>query len=205
MRVSREQAERNRREVVGVASRLFRERGFDGVGIADIMKAAGLTHGGFYGQFRSKEHLAAEASGAALARSQAVWARVLAEASGGKLAALVRFYLADQHRGRIGAGCLMAALGPEVARSGNAVKAAFQEGLQGHLELLEDAMAERDGATAAGTSTRQEAIAALCTMVGALILSRAVEDLAIAGEILEAASDDLLHRESAGEPRPGRA
>ena len=82
MKVSREQAAQNRDRVVEGAARLFRERGFEGVGVADLMKKAGLTHGGFYGHFSSKEDLIAEASARALTRSLALWSEVAERASG---------------------------------------------------------------------------------------------------------------------------
>src|SRR5215211_7691320 len=78
MRVSREQADKNREHVIDVASRLFRERGFEGIGVADLMKEAGLTHGGFYGHFSSKESLVAEASARALMRSLTALSQVAA-------------------------------------------------------------------------------------------------------------------------------
>src|SRR3954469_5501007 len=80
MRVSRKQADKNHEHVIEVASRLFRERGFEGIGVADLMKEAGLTHGGFYGQFKSKEDLKVQASRRALSRNQDRWAEVLSEA-----------------------------------------------------------------------------------------------------------------------------
>src|SRR3954470_1120937 len=117
MKVSREQAAENRERIVQTAARLFRERGFDGIGVADLMNAAGLTHGGFYGQFESKEDLAAQACARALDESAGKWAR----ATEGKpareaLKAVADFYLTPRHAGDPGSGCAFVALGAEAAR-----------------------------------------------------------------------------------------
>ena len=118
MKVSREQAAQNRERIVEAAAQLFRERGFDGIGVADLMKEAGLTHGGFYGHFSSKEDLIAEASARALTRSLAVWSKLADRASGDPLSAVAGAYLTSRHRDNPGAGCLLAALGPDVSRQG---------------------------------------------------------------------------------------
>ena len=184
MRVSREQAEKNRASVVSVAGRMFRARGFDGVGIADIMKEAGLTHGGFYGQFASKQHLAAEASRAAMARTLRRWQTVLVEASGKPMKAIAAFYLTPAHRDHPETGCVFAALAADAARSGPEVKAAFEDGLEAQLEVVREALAAQGMAPKAA---RTAALASLSTMVGALVLSRAVNDPALGGEFLAAA------------------
>src|SRR3954470_4631551 len=113
MKVSREQAVENRERIVETAARLFRERGFEGVGVADLMKEAGLTHGGFYGHFSSKEDLIAEASARVLADSLAGWNRLAERGGENPLPALADTYLTKEHRDDPGAGCLFAALGPE--------------------------------------------------------------------------------------------
>ena len=122
MKVSREQAAQNRERIVEAAAQLFRERGFDGIGVADLMKKAGLTHGGFYGHFSSKDDLIAEASARALTRSLADWSKVADRASGDPLSAVAGAYLTSRHRDNPGAGCLLAALGPDVSRQGPAVR-----------------------------------------------------------------------------------
>src|SRR5215208_6469421 len=124
MKVSREQAARNRVRILDAAAQLFRERGFEGIGVADLMKEAGLTHGGFYGHFSSKEDLIAEASARAFEGSLAVWSNLVERAPGDPLSAIARVYLASRHRDNPGAGCLLAALGPEVSRQGMAVRRA---------------------------------------------------------------------------------
>jgi TetR/AcrR family transcriptional regulator, transcriptional repressor for nem operon len=186
MRVSREQADKNREHVIDVASRLFRERGFEGIGVADLMKEAGLTHGGFYGQFKSKEDLKVQASRRALSRNKDRWAEVLAETPSEKLAALARFYLSDAHRDRRGEGCALAALGGDAPRYGPELQTAFKDGIEGYLELLDGIMS-----ASSDEKRRDKTIAALSTMVGALVLSRAVGDEALSQKILSAAAGEI--------------
>src|SRR5262245_24790993 len=109
MKVTREQAAENRERIVNTAARLFRERGFDGVGVADIMKGAGLTHGGFYGHFASKDDLAAEACARALEKSAMKWSAIL-DTDANPLDTIVASYLSEAHRDRPGSGCAIAAL-----------------------------------------------------------------------------------------------
>src|SRR5688500_5237003 len=109
MKVSRAQAEENRNRIVDMASELFREHGFDGVGVADLMKAAGLTHGGFYGNFKSKEELAAKASERALSKNIARLSTVIGDAKDDPLAALVTSYLSERHIEERGDGCAFSA------------------------------------------------------------------------------------------------
>src|SRR5436309_5673136 len=106
MKVTREQAKLNRERVVDTAARQFRERGFEGVGVADLMKAAGLTHGGFYAQFDSKQHLMAEACEQALEESKRMWRDALERAPKRPLAAIASHYLSREHRDNPGAGCV---------------------------------------------------------------------------------------------------
>src|SRR5436853_1230624 len=116
MRVTREQAVRTRERILDAAAQLFRERGFDGIGVADLMKAAGLTHGGFYGHFRSKGDLAAEACSRAMAGASEEWAALARMPRGDARAEIVKQYLTESHCDRPGKGCLLAALGSDVGR-----------------------------------------------------------------------------------------
>jgi TetR/AcrR family transcriptional repressor of nem operon len=186
MKVSREQAAENRARVVKVAARLYRERGFDGIGVADIMKAAGLTHGGFYGQFGSKEELMAEAGARALAESNAAWQRLLQAAPDDQLAAITGAYLSPRHRDNPGRGCALAALGADAARSAPAVKRALTEGFNTLLEVLAGVIPGRTKA-----AKRDKALVAYAGMVGALVLSRTVDDAALSEEILQAVLSSL--------------
>jgi TetR/AcrR family transcriptional repressor of nem operon len=187
MKVSRAQAEKNRDRVIDVAAALFRERGFDGIGLARLMKVAGLTHGGFYGQFKSKEDLAAQASGRALAENLQKWSSVIDGAAGDPLREIVAFYLSEDHRDAPGQGCAVAALGADAARHGGALRSTFTEGVGVYLEILSKIMP--GGSTA---EKRRKAMATLAEMVGAIILARAVDDADLSKGILEAIASDLM-------------
>lgn len=182
MKVSREQAARNRERILDAAAQLFRERGFEGIGVADLMKEAGLTHGGFYGHFSSKDALIAEASARALTRSLALWSNLAERESGDPLSAVAGAYLAITHRDNPGAGCLLAALGPDVSRQGPAVRRAATDHLRSAFDLL--AKLVRGTSKAA---RRREAIGTYATLVGAMVMARAVDDRALSQEILNAA------------------
>ncbi len=197
MRVSRAQAEENRRTVIEVASRLFRERGFDGIGLNDLMKGAGLTQGGFYKQFESKDDLIVQASSKALESGVANWAGIVSKAAGKPLRALLRFYLSDAHRHEKADGCALAALAPEAARLSPALRQAFEAGINNHLDILDGLMTP-----APGQDVRDQSIAALSTMVGALVLSRAVDDEQLSNRFLKAAAESLLADEGAWQALP---
>ncbi len=181
MRVTREQAAENRERIVQVAAKLFRERGFDGIGVADLMKSAGLTHGGFYGHFGSKDDLVAEACGRALEKSVEKWDRLAAESPEDPLRAIAGSYLSQTHIDKPGSGCLLAALGPDVARQDRSVRRAMTDGLR--------TMMERLTAWVPGKSKvdkRRAAIASYAAMLGALVMARGVDDPELADEILRA-------------------
>ena len=181
MKVTREQAAANREKIVEVASILFRKHGFAGIGVADIMKAAGLTHGGFYGHFKSKDDLAAEACTRALSREWWRKGAISSSATGG-LEAFVNAYLSPRHRSNPGRGCLIAAVGSDIGRQPRTVRHAFTKGLESLIEGLGNFMP--GGSPAA---RRKQALTTLAGLVGALILSRAIDDPALSDEILEAA------------------
>ena len=130
MRVSRIQAAENRETVINVASRLFRERGFDGIGLKDLMKGAGLTQGAFYKQFASKEDLAAQASRRALESASRRWSAAAAANPEDPLGAVIAFYLSMGHREEKMDGCPIVALGSDAARQGSDVKASFEAGIK---------------------------------------------------------------------------
>jgi TetR/AcrR family transcriptional repressor of nem operon len=179
MKVSREQVAEHRRRIVGAAGKLFREKGFDGVGVADIMKSAGLTHGGFYGHFASKEDLVARAC--AGSTNLDTWVAVTERAPKNPLAAIVSFYLSARHRDHPETGCLFAALGPEVARQPGGARRAFTDGLRARLDFLAKIVNARSKA-----AKRRKAIATMSGLVGALVLARAVDDPSLSDEILRA-------------------
>ena len=191
MRVSRVQAEENRRKVINVASRLFREHGFDGIGLKDLMEGAGLTHGAFYKQFASKDDLAAQASRRALESASSRWSAAAARNPKDPLAAVIAFYLSMEHRAKRMDGCPVVALGADAARQGAEVKASFEAGIREYLKMLGLWVDEAEGKEPGG-----KAMAILSTMVGAMVLSRAVNNPDLAGAFLEAATEQV--REAVG-------
>ena len=194
MRVSRIQAAENRETVINVASRLFRERGFDGIGLKDLMEGAGLTQGAFYKQFASKEDLAAQASGRALESATLRWSAAIAENPKNPLGAVIAFYLSTEHREEKMDGCPIVALGSDAARQSSDVKASFEAGIKAHLEILGRLIAETNG-----EEPNDTAMAILSTMVGALVLSRAVNNKLLSKRFLQAAAKDVLARSSASD------
>jgi TetR/AcrR family transcriptional repressor of nem operon len=183
MRVSREQAAENRDRIIDVAGRLFRERGFDGIGVANLMKAAGLTYGGFYGHFESKEDLEVQACAGALAQSTETWRAMAAKDPEAPLKGLLDRYLTARHRDGPGEGCIYAALASDVARQNSpALRRTFTTALRPLIDTLVGIVPGRSRA-----ARRQKALACLSAMVGALILARAVDDAALSDEILAAA------------------
>ena len=190
MRVSRSQAAENRQTVINVASRLFRERGFDGIGLKDLMEGAGLTQGAFYKQFASKDDLAAQASRRALESASSRWSAAAAANPKDPLRAVIAFYLSMDHREEKMDGCPIVALGSDAARQGSDVKASFEAGIRAHLEILGRMVAETHGKEPKGKG-RAKAMAILATMVGALTLSRAVNDPDFARAFLDAATQQV--------------
>jgi TetR/AcrR family transcriptional regulator, transcriptional repressor for nem operon len=187
MRVSREKAAQHRERIIDAAGALFRAKGFGGIGVADIMKAADLTHGGFYGHFTSKDDLVAQASKRTMTRAAANWEKVAGGAPDEPFAALLNHYLSPRHRDDPGHGCAFAALGADAARSGKVVRRAFAEGLEALIEILTQSIPGPSKAT-----RRRKAVAAMAALVGALTLARAVEGTPLSDEILQAARRELL-------------
>ena len=189
MRVNRQQAAASREKILESAARRFRERGLDGIGVADLMKDAGFTHGGFYAHFESKEDLMAQACARALDGSLERWRRLSDVAPNDALHAIVEHYLSPRHLADPGAGCAIAALGPDLARHGPGVRGVVTASLRGLMEILARAMPGRTR-----TARRKKALAAYASLVGAVVLARAVDDAALAREILGAVSDDVTSR-----------
>ncbi|WP_426129500.1 TetR/AcrR family transcriptional regulator [Pararhizobium sp. PWRC1-1] len=185
MRVSRAQAEENRETVINVASRLFREHGFDGIGLKDLMKGAGLTQGGFYKQFSSKDDLAALASRRAMESATRRWSDA-ATNNADPLEAVMKFYLSSDHRGEKAEGCPLVALGSDAARQSNEVRRPFADGIRAHFEVLDELM---DNAKSSNPSGK--AMAILSLMVGAVTLSRIMEDEDLSQSILDAAAGEV--------------
>ncbi|HGY1008150.1 TPA: TetR/AcrR family transcriptional regulator [Aeromonas salmonicida] len=181
MKVTKAQAQANRARVVETATTLFRERGYDGVGVADLMAAAGLTHGGFYKNFGSKVDLMAESAACGLEQNAALIA-------GADIAEFVRIYLSREHRDDRATGCTIAALSGDAARQPEAVRASFAAGIERLLATLDPMPASSDA-----EATRSSHLAILAQAVGAVVISRACpDDSPLADEILAVCRDRIL-------------
>ena len=184
MRYPASQTAEKHERILREAARLFRERGFDGAGVADIMKAAGLTHGAFYAHFPSKDSLEAEAVERAFAQlDNRIYA--LTANAGDPRRAFLDSYLSAAHRDHPGSGCVIAALGSEIARD-SAVRKPFTERVKHTIEGMAGRFRwKRKGAA------RRNSIHLLSAAVGALTLARAVDDPRLSDEILESVRDSL--------------
>jgi TetR/AcrR family transcriptional regulator, transcriptional repressor for nem operon len=170
MRVSREQVALNRAKILEAASALFRARGYDSVTVAEVMNAAGLTHGGFYGYFKSKDELIEE-----------TLAHVFAQGEVGNtdLARLVASYLSPEHRDNIASGCPTAALGAETVRQAPEARAIMAAGLKRQIERYSADLTGEEALEA-----RRQTIGAWSAMLGAVILARLIDDPALSDEVL---------------------
>ncbi|PPJ41288.1 MULTISPECIES: TetR family transcriptional regulator [unclassified Pseudoxanthomonas] len=175
MKVTKAQAQENRARIVETAATLFRERGYDGVGVAELMAAAGFTHGGFYKHFRSKADLMGEAAASSISQR-------VADSEGLELEAFVESYLTREHRDARGAGCTMAALGGDAARQSEDIKATFADGIERSLAAFHGSALDRT-----------QMIDTFAHAVGALVLSRACpDDSPLTDEILETCRRQIL-------------
>jgi TetR/AcrR family transcriptional regulator, transcriptional repressor for nem operon len=189
-RVSRQQADHHKTLITEASARLFREHGVDNVSVAELMAAAGLTHGGFYGHFESKEELAGEACRWAFARSVQRWKRRSADKDnlGAARAALTDSYLSAQSRGGPDGSCPATSLASDVARKSadSPMRVAYTAGVEDLLEILVGVQE-----TGAGRSDREAALADLATMIGGLMLAKATQGKPISDEVLAAARNRL--------------
>ena len=177
-----------RRRIVETAAAEFRRNGITGTGLADVMSAAGLTHGGFYRHFESKEQLVAEACTAALdATIDGLENAAAGAPQGQRLRKIVSKYLSTAHRDEPCEGCAMAALGGEIARADEKTRAAVSDRFLKLVDLL-----QRDDESPQAADSKKGSLVAASTMVGALILSRIVTDRALSESILRHAKEHLL-------------
>ena len=203
MRISKTETEANRARVLDAAARLFREKGVDGIAVAELMKAAGLTHGGFYNHFQSKEELAAAAFDTAFSTAiERLKSKIAKAGPRGRRKALDHYierYLARETRDRPGLSCPMATLGTDAVRHGAGLKAEFASGVRRYLDAFAALVPSQGGAG------RREAIAMLSTLIGALTLSRgcAGADDALADEVLAAVREQLISRGGGAAKREG--
>jgi TetR/AcrR family transcriptional repressor of nem operon len=194
-RASRAVAEQHKAAIEEVSARLFREHGPHGVSVAQVMADAGLTHGGFYGHFASKDELVARACALAFEESAGRWRHRIDQAHGDRQAArrsLVDHYLTTAHRDAAGNGCAASALAGDVAReaSGKPVHAAYTQGLKTLIDIWKSIAPDHDAD--ADDAAQSAALAEVAMLVGAITMARATRDDALSSEILDAARARLL-------------
>ena len=196
MRYSREHKLETHARIVRKASVRLREKGAHGVGVADLMKEAGLTHGGFYAHFDSREALVIEAFAHAMDRSTDRW-RKLAEqtAPDKRLATIVDSYLTPVHRDDPGHGCAIPTLGAEIARESPRTRKAFAARLEQMIDMLAAQIPDVPRRAA-----RKQAMAAIATMMGTLVLARIAGNGEFSDEILGAGRDAVLDRATHSKP-----
>ena len=194
-RVSREQADKNRAVIEAASARLFKEHGLNGISVADIMATAGLTHGGFYGHFDSKDELAAIACARAFEESVSRWRSVVKDDADeqSRVDALAKHYLTAAQRDRPGLSCAAAGLAVDVGRepAGKPVRGVYARGIRSMIDVLMSFSSARRS-----KKVRQRAIARLSMLIGALTLARAVRDDPLSDEIL-ASAREALHTDTA--------
>ncbi|MEV7427548.1 MULTISPECIES: TetR family transcriptional regulator [unclassified Streptomyces] len=193
-RITKEDKARNRQNILEAAGRMFRSQGIDAVGIAELMNEAGLTHGGFYNHFASKNDLAVEVCGASFAASLGSLARTIEDGpdqGGSPLERVTAGYLSTAHRDDPDGGCPSASLVTDAGRHSEDVQSVYAEGVEGYLtgfaaEFLREA--EEKGHELDSGEARRRAIRLLSEMVGALMLARAVRHVEpeLSDEILRA-------------------
>jgi TetR/AcrR family transcriptional repressor of nem operon len=187
MRKNRQDTEETRRRIVASAAREFREQGVDGTGLAGLMAAAGLTHGGFYKHFASKKQVVEESVALAMGSMIDAMERRLAASPGERgLQAVMANYVSPAHRDDRGDGCPIAALGGELSRAGDGVRGVAEQGIRRMIDAIAAELRDRPPAAA-----RKEAMTMLSTMVGALTLSRIVNDEALSTAFLTQARKQL--------------
>jgi TetR/AcrR family transcriptional regulator, transcriptional repressor for nem operon len=181
MKVSRAKAAENREAILTNAARLFREKGVPGVGVDALAEAAGMTHGSLYSQFGSKDKLLAESLEHGFARTGELATQIKSAAES------IALYLTPGHRDNPGRGCFMAALGGDMPRQSVEVRKAFTKVVKGNTARLADKLAKGSSA-----QRQDQMLATVASMVGAMVLARAVDDREFSDRILSATRSKLL-------------
>ncbi|MBV9562878.1 MAG: TetR/AcrR family transcriptional regulator [Bradyrhizobium sp.] len=188
MRYSREHKQETHARIVRKASVRLREKGAHGVGVADLMKEAGLTHGGFYAHFPSRDALLNEAFAYAVDRSGEHWCKICDQLPPEKrLATIIDSYLTPLHRDNPGHGCVMASLGAEIARESAKTRKAYAAKLEQMIDRIADQIPDLPRKAA-----RRQAAATLATLMGTIVLSRIAGNSEFSDEILAAGRDAAL-------------
>jgi TetR/AcrR family transcriptional regulator, transcriptional repressor for nem operon len=181
VRYAKEHKEATRRKILEAASRLFREKGFDGIGVDAIMNEVGLTAGGFYSHFDSKEALFAEALGNAYdSRSKSLQASHKSNDHAEQLQNLIYGYLSRTHRDMIAEGCIFPTLTTDVIRGSDETRASYEKRLRKFISTIETQLPESDA------PEKERAIAILVQLIGGVLLARAVKDEKLSSDILKA-------------------
>jgi TetR/AcrR family transcriptional repressor of nem operon len=190
MRYSKEHKQETHARIVRKASVRLREKGAHGIGVADLMKEAGLTHGGFYAHFDSREALLIEAFAYAMDRSMDYWRKSTAETSPEKrLAMIVDSYLTASHRDDPGRGCAVPTLGAEIARESPKARKAFAAKLEQMIDMIAEQLIDLPPKAA-----RKQAAVTLATMMGTLVLSRIAGNGEFSDDMLSAGREAVLAR-----------
>jgi TetR/AcrR family transcriptional repressor of nem operon len=190
MRYSKEHKLETHARIVKKASVRLRERGAHGIGVADLMKDAGLTHGGFYAHFDSREALLIDAFAYAMDRGTERWRKVAEQTPPEKrFATIVQSYLTPVHRDDPGRGCTIPTLGAEIARESPKTRRAFAAKLEQMIDMLADQIPDQPRKAA-----RKRAMAAIATMMGTLVMARIAGSGEFSDEILGAGRDAVLDR-----------
>ncbi len=196
MRYSKEHKQETHDRIVKKASVRLREKGAHGIGVADLMKEAGLTHGGFYAHFNSREALVIEAFAYAMDRANERWRKVAEQTAPEKrLATIVETYLTPLHRDDPGHGCAVPTLGAEIARESPKTRKAFAAKLEQMIDMMADQILDVPRKAA-----RKQAMAALATMMGTLVLSRIAGTGEVSDEILASGREAVLERPAVARP-----
>ena len=197
MRYSREHKLETHARIVRKASVRLREKGAHGVGVADLMKEAGLTHGGFYAHFDSRDDLVIEAFTHAMDRSTERWRKLVEQTPREKrFATIVNSYLTSLHRDDPGRGCAIPTLGAEIARESSRTRRVFAGRLDQMIDILADQVPNLPRKAA-----RKRAAAAMATMIGTLVMARVAGSGDFSDEILGAGREALLGRTKSPKPR----
>lgn len=201
MRYSKEHKLETHARIVKKASAKLREKGAHGIGVADLMKDAGLTHGGFYSHFESREALVIEAFTYAMDRSMENWRKISGDKPPAqRLDFVVSKYLTPAHRDAPAQGCAVPSLGADVARESPKARKAFAAKLDEMIEIMAENFPESGPKTA-----RRQAMAALSTMVGSLLMARIAGTGEMSEEILKAGRQAALNESTSRKPAPAKA
>ena len=185
MRMSREETAKTRQRIVHAASAEFSKQGIAATGLAELMGAAGMTHGGFYRHFKSKNELVAETTAAGAERLKTA---LLSAASKGGIKSVVEQYLSIAHRDHPEHGCVLAALGSELAKADKGTRHAATCGLNAMIDIIAGLAGARKPEVA-----RERALAVVATLVGAITLSRVVDDPKLSKAILRCAEASITN------------